>query len=119
MVWESKQQAALSAVERIFMKTLNFASRFEYGPVQRTIIERKMKLAITVVALAASASAFAPQATFSRPSTVVFSDGPKVGAGGMADTRDPEAQDNEDPRKSISAAPSFEEYMKQKQAEGN
>lgn len=43
MVWESKQQAALSAVERIFMKTLNFASRFEYGPVQRTIIELALK----------------------------------------------------------------------------
>jgi len=41
------------------------------------------------------------------------------GAGGMADTRDPEPQDDEDPRKSISAAPSFEEYLKQRAAEGN
>ena len=32
----------------------------------------------------------------------------------MADTRDPEASNNEDPRKSISAAPSFEEYLKQR-----
>lgn len=34
------------------------------------------------------------------------------GSGGMADTRDPEAYADEDPRKSISAAPSFEEYLK-------
>ena len=43
----------------------------------------------------------------------------------MADTRDPEPQDDEDPRKSISAAPSFAEYQAQKAeaerraAEGN
>jgi hypothetical protein len=30
----------------------------------------------------------------------------------MADTRDPDVYVDEDPRKSISAAPSFEEYMK-------
>ena len=30
----------------------------------------------------------------------------------MADTRDPDALDHEDPRKSISVAPSFEEYLK-------
>ena len=35
----------------------------------------------------------------------------------MADTRDPEAYADEDPRKSISAAPSFEEYLKQRAAE--
>lgn len=39
-----------------------------------------------------------------------------VGSGGMADTRNPEASNNEDPRKSISAAPSFEEYLKQREA---
>mmetsp|Transcript_40759 Transcript_40759/g.53684 ORF Transcript_40759/g.53684 Transcript_40759/m.53684 type:complete len:91 (+) Transcript_40759:92-364(+) len=51
---------------------------------------------------------------------VVFNEG-KLGAGGMADTRDPEPhEDEDDPRKSIKAAPSFEEYMKAKQAkEGN
>lgn len=38
----------------------------------------------------------------------------KLGSGGMADTRDPEAYADEDPRKSISAAPSFEEYLKQR-----
>jgi hypothetical protein len=41
------------------------------------------------------------------------------GAGGMFDTRDPEAYEDEDPRKSISEAPSFEEYLKKRQAEGN
>merc|ERR1712003_531511 len=34
------------------------------------------------------------------------------GAGGMFDTRNPDAFQDEDPRKSISAAPSFEEYLK-------
>ena len=34
----------------------------------------------------------------------------------MADTRDPAAYQDEDPRKSISAAPSFEEYLKQRAA---
>ena len=37
------------------------------------------------------------------------------GAGGMADTRDPDAKDDADPRKSISAAPSFEEYLKSRE----
>lgn len=42
-----------------------------------------------------------------------------IGTGGMADTRDPEPKDDPDPRKSISAAPTFEEYLKQKkEAEG-
>jgi hypothetical protein len=41
------------------------------------------------------------------------------GAGGMADTRNPDAKEDEDPRKSISAAPSFEEYLKSRAAEGN
>ena len=35
----------------------------------------------------------------------------------MADTRDPDTVNNDDPRKSISAAPSFEEYLKQRAAE--
>ena len=40
----------------------------------------------------------------------------KLGAGGMADTRDPEPFVNEsDKRQSISQAPSFEEYLKQRQ----
>lgn len=37
-----------------------------------------------------------------------------IGSGGMADTRIVEASEHEDPRKSISAAPSFEEYLKQR-----
>ena len=41
------------------------------------------------------------------------------GAGGMFDTRNPDAYQDEDPRKSISEAPSFEEYLKKRQAEGN
>ena len=40
----------------------------------------------------------------------------KLGSGGMADTRDPAAYQDADPRKSISAAPSFEEYLKQRAA---
>merc|ERR1712238_101746 len=44
-------------------------------------------------------------------STALFN-GPHLGSGGMADTRDPDAFADEDPRKSISAAPSFEEYLK-------
>lgn len=36
----------------------------------------------------------------------------------MFDTRDPEPFQDEDPRKSISEAPSFEEYLKQRQAGG-
>lgn len=34
----------------------------------------------------------------------------------MADTRDPDAYEDEDPRKSISEAPSFEEYLKMREA---
>lgn len=37
----------------------------------------------------------------------------------MFDTRNPDAYKDEDPRKSISEAPSFEEYLKKRQAEGN
>ena len=72
------------------------------------------KLAV-IAALVASASAFAPSTQITR-STAIFQE---KGKGGMADTRDPETYQDEDPRKSISAAPSFEEYLKQRQAEGN
>ena len=41
-----------------------------------------------------------------------------IGSGGMADTRNPDTIQHEDPRKSISAAPSFEEYLKQRANEG-
>jgi hypothetical protein len=72
------------------------------------------KLAV-IAALVASASAFAPSTQIIR-STAIHQE---LGKGGMADTRDPEPYQDEDPRKSISAAPSFEEYLKQRQAEGN
>ena len=36
----------------------------------------------------------------------------------MADTRIVETKEDEDPRKSISAAPSFEEYLKQREGGG-
>ena len=72
---------------------------------------------IVLAAIVASASAFAPAAVAPRTIVVVYNEGPKKGAGGMADTRDPEVYVDADPRKSISAAPSFEEYLKQRQAE--
>jgi len=69
--------------------------------------------ALALAALVAGASAFAPDLSHTVKSTALF-DGPKLGAGGMADTRDPEAMKHEDPRKSIAVAPSFEEYLKQR-----
>lgn len=74
-----------------------------------------MKVAAVFVALVASASAFAPAATFARKSVAAYSEEPKKGAGGMFDTRDPEPRKDEDPRKSISEAPSFEEYLKSRE----
>ena len=73
-----------------------------------------MKIACALT-LVAGASAFAPAPVAFRASTAVFN-GPVKGAGGMADTRDPDAFYHEDPRKSIKAAPSFEEYLKQRDA---
>jgi hypothetical protein len=75
---------------------------------------------IVLSALIAGASAFAPAAQTPTRGVALFSgDGPKLGAGGMADTRDPEPMEHEDPRKSIKEAPSFEEYLKQRAAQGN
>jgi hypothetical protein len=74
---------------------------------------RQYKLAI-FAALVASASAFAPATPVVRTTAI----NQEIGKGGMADTRDPDVYVDEDPRKSISAAPSFEEYLKQRQAEG-
>jgi len=74
-----------------------------------------------LISMVVGASAFAPQPAFKRCSTVVYNDGkghPEKGAGGMFDTRNPEPKVDADPRKSISAAPSFAEYLKQRQAEG-
>jgi uncharacterized surface protein with fasciclin (FAS1) repeats len=73
-----------------------------------------MKLFLSA-ALIATASAFTAPNVVVRNSVALNQ---VIGAGGMADTRDPDAQDHEDPRKSISAAPSFEEYLKQRAGEG-
>ncbi|CAM9983856.1 unnamed protein product [Ectocarpus sp. 8 AP-2014] len=72
---------------------------------------------------AAAAPAYTPPAPYSPPAAAApaytppaaKSDEKHIGTGGMADTRDPDALDHEDPRKSISAAPSFAEYLKSKQ----
>merc|ERR1719439_59994 len=58
------------------------------------------------------------QAQVATVSNIFYSGGDeaKLGAGGMADTRDPEPFVNEtDERQSISQAPSFEEYLKSRQ----
>merc|ERR1719201_3226972 len=58
------------------------------------------------------------QAQVSTVPDILYSGGDdaKLGAGGMADTRDPEPFVNEtDKRQSISQAPSFEEYLKSRQ----
>ena len=72
---------------------------------------------IVVAALVAGVSSFAPSMPFVRQSTAVFQHGEK-GAGGMFDTRNPEPLKHEDKRKSISEAPSFEEYMKMRAGGG-
>jgi|TARA_B110000971_G_C19674669_1_gene348258 hypothetical protein len=69
--------------------------------------------------MASSVTAFAPSFGIQRvvKSFLQAEDEKVLGSGGMADTRDPETVNNDDPRKSISAAPSFEEYLKQREAE--
>ncbi|CAJ1953692.1 unnamed protein product [Cylindrotheca closterium] len=69
-----------------------------------------------VAALAGSASAFTPVHQQAVSTTTALFNG--KGAGGMADTRDPEAFNDDDARKSISAAPSFEEYLKSRDTGG-
>ena len=80
----------------------------------------RLATATAVLLLAGGANAFSPQllsrsavSAASSSTTQLFNG---LGADGMADTRDPEAFEHEDPRKSISAAPSFEEYLKQREA---
>ena len=75
--------------------------------------QTQYKLAI-IAALFGSAAAFTPASPV-RTNTAISQ---HIGSGGMADTREVETKDDEDPRKSISAAPSFEEYLKQREAEG-
>jgi len=72
-----------------------------------------MKLSLAF-ALVGSAAAFAPQASVHTNTAL----NQHIGSGGMADTRNPDTVAHEDPRKSISAAPSFEEYLKQRANEG-
>ena len=72
-----------------------------------------MKFTLAIATLVAGASAFTPQLNGPAFSTALYN-GPVIGKGGMADTRDPEVLVHEDSRKSISEAPSFEEYMKQR-----
>ena len=75
-----------------------------------------MKFAVACVALLAGVNGFSV-APAGRSSTALFNEG--KGAGGMFDTRNPDAMEHEDPRKSISAAPSFEEYLKSRGAGGD
>mmetsp|Transcript_5537 Transcript_5537/g.8112 ORF Transcript_5537/g.8112 Transcript_5537/m.8112 type:complete len:320 (-) Transcript_5537:257-1216(-) len=84
---------------------------------------RVLSPALSLLLLAA-ADAFSP-ISIGRPFTVVRSGSSSaialnqhIGSGGMADTRNPDTIQHEDPRKSISAAPSFEEYLKQRAGEG-
>merc|ERR1719162_2887462 len=81
---------------------------------QNKLIIMQIFNAVAIIAvLAGSTSAFSSvqQKSSSRAFTALFN-GPTLGSGGMADTRDPDAMAHEDARKSISAAPSFEEYLK-------
>jgi len=75
-------------------------------------------VALAALLLSSNANAFTviPFHSGSRGSTVALSQ--HKGSGGMADTRNPDVYQDEDPRKSISAAPSFEEYLKQRAGEG-
>jgi len=78
-----------------------------------------MKIAATFVAtLVAGASAFTPAVPANARHSMALYNMEK-GAGGMFDTRNPDPMAHEDPRKSISAAPSFEEYLKQRQGGGD
>ena len=70
--------------------------------------------AILLLAGTTGVGAFSPQLSGHRASMQLYN--AEIGAGGMADTRNPDAFEHEDPRKSISAAPSFEEYLKQREA---
>ena len=71
----------------------------------------KLPVVSSVLLAAGTASAFVP-VKFQNSVSTALSNGPAIGKGGMADTRDPDAFQHEDPRKSISEAPSFEEYLK-------
>ena len=74
------------------------------------MILTNLALLVHITSAFQTARHFSP-AMKSGLSTALFN-GPEIGAGGMADTRNPDALQHEDARKSISAAPSFEEYLK-------
>jgi len=74
-------------------------------------------VALAALLLSYNADAFTVPFHSGRGSTVALNQ--HKGSGGMADTRNPETYKDEDPRKSISAAPSFEEYLKQRAGEGS
>ena len=69
---------------------------------------------VVLSSIIATTAAFAPAAQFGRTTAL----NQHIGSGGMADTRNPDAYVDEDPRKSISAAPSFEEYLKSRAGGG-
>jgi hypothetical protein len=80
---------------------------------------------IVVVALLAGASSFCPTPAFTRTSalagqTTEWEEAKDLGwsMGGQDHTRNPKPVDDEDPRKSVKVAPTFEEYMKQRQQQG-
>ena len=73
-------------------------------------------VALAALLLSSKASAFTVNNSRQHASSALNQ---HIGAGGMADTRNPDAKDDDDPRKSISAAPSFEEYLKQRAGEGS
>lgn len=79
---------------------------------------------IILAALVASASAFAPAPAFTRSTKLMaekaeWEKAAELGwsMGGEDYSRNPEVKEHEDPRKSITPAPSFEEYMKARAAE--
>jgi len=72
---------------------------------------------VLIAAAVTGASAFTVQQPAFHSSTKLYN-GPAKGAGGMFDTRDPDAFEHDDPRKSIKAAPSFEEYLKARDGGG-
>jgi len=73
-------------------------------------------LALAALLLSTNVDAFTVPVRSGGSTTVALNQ--HIGSGGMADTRNPDTYTDEDPRKSISAAPSFEEYLKQRASEG-
>jgi hypothetical protein len=68
------------------------------------------------IALCPGSTTPTPKNTAGAASSCRLHNSPEKGAGGMFDTRNPDAIKHEDARKSISEAPTFEEYMKMRAA---